>query len=70
MILTLREYAALMRESQTSIRRQLRVGACRVQPCMVKPYRWRRADVETFLTGITVVEDRKYHRSLQEARTA
>jgi hypothetical protein len=69
-ILRVKDYAALMCESQTSIRRQLKFGLCRVQPCMTRPYRWRKSDVEAFLAGVTVAADRKYHRSLIEARTA
>jgi hypothetical protein len=70
MILRVKDYAALMCESQTSIRRQLKAGLCRVQPCMTRPYRWRRSDVEAFVARVSIPEDRKYHRQLIEARTA
>jgi hypothetical protein len=69
-ILRVKDYAALMCESQTSIRRQLNAGLCRVQPCMTRPYRWRKSDVEAFLAGVRLPDDRKFHRQLIEARTA
>lgn len=60
-IIRLADYCDVMAQSPTSIRRELRTGRCRVVPCMVRPYRWRRADVAAYLSGVTVTADRRFH---------
>jgi hypothetical protein len=66
-ILTLKEYAALMRLSPTKVRRQLKFGLCDVQPADFEPYRWRRADVEDYWASANLQDARKRHRKFIEA---
>lgn len=61
-VLLLREYCALMRESERRVRAQVTAGACRVAPRLVRPYRWLRADIERYLSTITLPADRRAHR--------
>lgn len=61
-VLLLREYCALMRESERRVRAQVTAGACRVAPRLVRPYRWLRSDLEHYLSTITLPADRRAHR--------
>lgn len=58
-VLTLAEYAREMRQSVRTVRRELAAGCCRVPPCLVRPYRWRRVDLELHLSTATVTADRR-----------
>jgi hypothetical protein len=66
-ILRLRDYSQIMQQAEHTIRRELRDGRCRVAPCMVRPYRWRRADLIAFLSTVTITADRKHFHSSRRA---
>lgn len=70
-LLTLPEYAAVMRQAERTVRRELARGTCRVAPCIAgrgrRAYLWARVDLEAYLSRVTVTEDRR--RQLRIART-
>jgi hypothetical protein len=71
-IIVLREYCLLYREGESKVRYQVKTGTCRVPPCMTRPLRWRKADIERDINGSTAAADRKKHAraKLQLARPA
>lgn len=58
-VLTLEEYADVMRAGVRTVRRQLAAGTCLVPPRLVQPYRWMRADVEAYLSSTSLPDERR-----------
>jgi hypothetical protein len=53
------EYAAVMRISDTTLKRQLATGTCEVQPALCQPYRWRVRDVQAHIDAMDLPADRR-----------
>jgi hypothetical protein len=63
-----RDYKDIMSIGETLFRRQLKSGRCDVPPCMVAPYRWRKADLQEYLDTIDLAQDRRVKGKAKRAR--
>lgn len=56
-----REYAERVGVSFDAVTKQVQRGRCDVQPCAVRPYRWREDDVERWIRTTSLVDARRTH---------
>lgn len=54
-------YAQTMNVCEETVYRQIAAGICEVPPALVKPYRWLRVDLESYLSTVSLVDSRKRH---------
>lgn len=58
--LNLQQYCQWRGESETTVRRQVKRGACFVTPCQEKPHlRWRRSDCKQRMQNANIVRERQ-----------